>query len=83
MEVDPVEAIVTEYDFNNSEMIWNTKNISEKIGIWFQQQWGDMKYTNVEWCDIDKMQLRWASRWAESEKAKRTSQWGDMYDIFF
>ena len=53
MEVDLVKAIVSEYDFNNSEVIWNTENISENLGIQFQQQWGDiMKYTNnnVAWC---------------------------------
>ena len=46
--------------------------------IQFQQQWGEMKYKNISWCDINQMPLRWASRWADSEKNTQTSGWSEM-----
>ncbi len=74
----PIKAKKLEYDFNTGEVIWNTEQKSKKCKILLQQQWGDMEHKSVAWCDINKMPLRWASRWAGSKKNKETSQWGEM-----
>ena len=74
----PNEVSFSEYELNTSEVIWNTISQCEKCGIRFQQQWGDMECKFVMWGVINNKQLRWASRWAKSEKNKGTTRWGEM-----
>ena len=76
-----IKAKKLEYDFNTGEVIWNIEQKSEKREIWFQQQWGDMEYKHVAWCDINKMPLRWESRWAKSEKNKGTNHVDKIREI--